>query len=237
MKKFPGVVEKIKLAGFCCKISLSEEQKQWFIDTFPVVENSSIAKAMDVSLNTVHKFARRFGLKKSEAGMKAIRKRQRKHIIKTCTKNGYYESLKGRVPSKQCYEGFSKYLKSDRYVHPLEILRRKNPRKYETARKNRRNNRKELIRKEKLRIKYGLERHTGLHLPEDKYTRSQVCRRYNALRRGYLLNPDRKNMEDRYVIFYDDETERSEMFERNCIKDGFTFRRDDQQEENIHAVN
>lgn len=226
MKKFPGVVEKTWLRGSCCRVSLNEEQTQWFIDTFPVTENRLIANAMEVSVYTVHKIARKFCLKKSRAGMKAIRKRQIKNIVKTCTKNGYYKSLKGRVPSQQCYDAFHEYLKSDRYVHPLEILRRKNPRKYKEVKKHCVDERKEMIRKEKLRIKYGLERQTSLHLPEDKYTRSQVCRRYNALKKGYILNPDRKNREDRYVIFYDNDTERSEKFEENCMKDGFTFRPD-----------
>lgn len=231
MKKFPGIVEKTWLGGFCYRASLNEEQKQWLIHTFPVNESNLIAKAMGVSENTVYKFARELGLKKSKAGMRAIKRRQGKNIIKTCTKNGYYKSLKGKVPSQQCFDAYNEYLKSDRYVHPLEILRRKNPKKYKEVRKNWIDGRKEMIRKERLRIKYGLERQTDLHLPEDKYTRSQVCHRYNAIKKGYLLNPDRTNREDRYIIYYDDDTERSEIFEANCMKDGFVFKRDNSCQE------
>lgn len=90
-------------------------------------------------------------------------------------------------------------------------------------------NRKEMIRKEKLRIIYGLERKTSLKVVVMKpYTRSQIAHRFNALKRGYLLDEDcSEGQPGRYVIYYDDETQRSARFETNCIKDGFTFQRDE----------
>ena len=46
--------------------------------------------------------------------------------------------------------------------------------------------------------------------------------------RPYLLDMDcSEGQPGRYVIYYDDETQRSAKFEANCIKDGFTFKRDE----------
>ena len=86
-----------------------------------------------------------------------------------------------------------------------------------------------MIAKEKRRILYGLERKTNLKVVVmTPYKRSQTAHRHNALKRGYLLDTDcSEGQPGRYVIYYDDETQRSEKFEANCIKDGFTFKRDE----------
>jgi hypothetical protein len=55
-----------------------------------------------------------------------------------------------------------------------------------------------------------------------KYTKSQTSHRYNALRRGYILMTDCSEQGgERYNIYYDKDTERAEIFERNLIADGF----------------
>ena len=79
-----------------------------------------------------------------------------------------------------------------------------------------------------MRIIYGLERKTRLKTVVIKpYTRSQIHHRYNALKRGYLLDEDcREGQPGRYIIYYDDETKRNAKFEANCIADGFRFERD-----------
>ena len=76
---------------------------------------------------------------------------------------------------------------------------------------------------------YGLERKMKLKVVVlKKYTRSQTHRRWSALRRGYLLDMDcSEGQPGRYVIYYDDYTQRSPKFEENCIKDVFTFKRDE----------
>ena len=86
--------------------------------------------------------------------------------------------------------------------------------------------RKETFRKEKMRMLYGLDRHTKLTVVVMKpYTRSQVHHRHNALKRGYLLDEDcREGQSGRYVIWYDSETKRNALFEANCIKDGFEIK-------------
>ena len=45
---------------------LTDEQEAWFRKWFPEVENKVIAKASGMGLNCIHKFARLYGLTKSE---------------------------------------------------------------------------------------------------------------------------------------------------------------------------
>lgn len=65
-----------KVASRAHPYTLSDEQKAWLAETFPVTENREIMKVMGVSWPTLHKIAHELGLKKSEDGMKAIRQRK-----------------------------------------------------------------------------------------------------------------------------------------------------------------
>ena len=76
------------------------------------------------------------------------------------------------------------------------------------------------IADERKRIRLGLRRKTGIHLPPDNYTRSQLNKRYHALKRGYII-PDRTDLANRWCVWYDDDTERAEKFEKNLAKVGF----------------
>ena len=55
-----------------------------------------------------------------------------------------------------------------------------------------------------------------------KYTKRQTSHRYNALKRGYIIMQDcSEHGGERYNIYYDNDTERAPIFERNLINDGF----------------
>lgn len=211
---------------------LNDEQREWLCHWFPTIENKRLAKAMKISLFKLHEFARENGLTKSEAGMKAIKRRQVKAMVKTNEKNGCYDRKRGRPVSEATREGNRRRWEEERLglrENVMLKMRRENPEKYAEIMKKRSQERKESIRKEKMRIIYGLERKTRLKIiVMKKYTRSQIAHRHDALRRGYLLDEDcSEGQPGRYVIYYDDKTQRSERFEKNCIADGFRFERDE----------
>jgi hypothetical protein len=230
MKAFPGKVEMTK--GQVHRRVLNDEQVEWLKRWFPTIENKRLAEAMHISLYKLHDFARQYGLKKSEAGMKAIKRRQTKAMAKTNHKNGCYDRKRGHAPSEATLEGNRRRwedIRAGLRELPQETAKRKHPRKWQASLKKRSENRREMIRKEKQRIIYGLERKTNLKIVVmTPYTRSQTHHRHNALKRGYLLDMDcSEGQPGRYVIYYDDETQRSARFEANCIADGFTFMRDE----------
>ena len=211
---------------------LNDEQRAWLCQWFPTIENKRLAKAMGISLYKLHCFARELGLTKSEAGWRAIKRRQVKAMAKTNRKNGCYDRKRGHAPSEATLEGnrrrWEEYRQGLR-ESPQATAKRKNPMKWKASLKKRSDDRREMICKEKRRIIYGLERKTNLKVVVMKpYTRSQIAHRHNAMKRGYLLDMDcSEGQPGRYVIYYDDETERSAKFEVNCIADGFTFMRDE----------
>ena len=218
---------------------LSDEQREWFIRWFPEEENRRLLKATGMSHSTLHRFAREFGLTKSPHGMARIKKRQAASIKRTCTKNGYYASIKGRKPSLQCRQATAKMwkdIREGRREHPFSIMKRENPRKYKQFMRRKSEERRESIRKEKMRVVYGLDRKTRLKsVVLCPYKQSQVSHRYSALRRGYFYMEDcTEGGGERYNIYYDKDTERSAIFERNLIADGFKvieYKEDEQCQE------
>jgi hypothetical protein len=216
MRKYPGETERGKFG----KVWLTDAQEAWFMETFPVAENRRVAKAMRVSESTMHRMAREYGLKKSEKGLRGIRRRQARAVRRKCESNGYYDSLRGKKPSEAALEGYRRYVKSDTYRHPYAVMREEHPRKYRQICKRKSEDRKRVMEEERKRIRLGLRRKTRLHLPVNNYSIRELSRRYYALNRGYIV-ADRTDIEHRRVIWYDEDTDRGERFERNAVKDGW----------------
>ena len=206
--------------------ALTDEQRAWLCRWFPEVENSRLMEASGMSHSTLHRFAREFGLTKSEKGIRGIKRRQAAHIKRLCEQNGYYDSMRGRPVSEACRRATAQMwqeIRDGKREHPASIMKRKNPRKYKKWMQRRSEQRKETIRKETRRMIYGQERKTRLKcIVMCRYTKRQVSHRYNALKRGYILMADCSDQGgERYNIYYDDQTQRTPIFEKNLINDGF----------------
>ena len=208
---------------------LTDEQREWLIKWFPVVENQRLMKASGMTHSTLHRFAQDMGLTKSEKGLRGIMRRQAKRAKKKNEESGYYDSIRGRPPSEASLEGSRRMWQEVRdgiRENPYATLKRKHPRLYKKHCQRRSEERKQLIRSEYLRMKWGLPRKTRLKIVVmQPYTQSQTAHRYNALKRGYILAQDcSEGSGSRYTIYYDEDTKRSAIFERNCIADGFRIR-------------
>ena len=222
---FPGALTKQR-KKYTTAYVLTPEQEAWLRRWFPEVENARLMKASGLSHSTLHRITREMGLKKSEKGMQGIKRRQAAHIKRLCERNGYYDSLRGRKPSEACRQATARMWQEIREglrEHPARIMKRTNPRKYKKWMENKSLERSKTIRRETLRALYGMQRQTRLKcIVLCKYTRSQTSHRYNALKRGYFVMADCSEQGgERYNIYYDENTERSTIFERNLMKDGF----------------
>lgn len=202
------------------RICLSEEQKADFIRLYPKTLNTRMMVLFGMSHGTLHRFARMFGLKKD---MAVIRRKQAALTKRICEKNGYYDSIRGKRPSDACVEATKRMFAEG--FSPMKALKEKNPRKYRAALKKKSESRKELIEREKRRERYGLGQKTNLPYQYTcdfrPFTSRESAARLSGRKRGYTFgNPDPRKCE-RYVMFFDEQTERSAIFERNCEKLGF----------------
>ena len=191
---------------------LEGELKERFCKLFPKNSNRRLMKWFGISFSTLQRFKRELGLQKD---MRAIRKQLAKDIKKTCEKNGYYDSLRGHAPSEACQEATRKMWAEG--FHPMKQLKAKKPRRYRMVLRKRSEKRKELWHKERLRLKYGLERKTRLHIPLNNIPHRAAAHKYLMIRQcNYFADP----LGDPYVVCYDSQTQRSARREATAAKHG-----------------
>ena len=195
---------------------LTSELEQEFRRLFPIRTNREMMQLFGVGFSTLQRIKRQLGLHKNK---RVIIQRQAKLCKKICEENGYYDSIRGKQPTPQCIEANRKWRAEG--GHPMKSLKEKNPRRYKALLKKRSEARKELIRRERTRTKYGMEKKTNLpdyivDFNTRRYTKKEVSRRYNARKRNYVMFPD-----DRYALYYDSKTQRGPRFEQIAIADGW----------------
>ena len=191
---------------------LEGELKERFCKLFPKNSNRRMMTWFGISFSALQQFRRELGLKKD---MRAIRKQQAKDVKKICEKNGYYASLRGHAPSEACQEGARK-LRAEGF-HPMKQLKATNPRKYRQVLRKRSEKRKELWRKERLRMKYNLERKTRLLLPLNNISHRAAAQKYLMIRQcNYFADP----LGDPRIVCYDSETQRSARREATAVRHG-----------------
>lgn len=191
---------------------LEDELKEKFIKLFPKNSNRRMMEWFGISHSTLRRLKTELGLKKD---MKAIRHQLAMDTKKICEKNGYYASLRGKPLSEACQEGRRRLRASG--FHPMKVLKEKHPRRYKNVLRRRAEDCKELIRKERLREEYGLERKTKLNLPQRPITCSAASFKYMMIhKRNYFAVPGHT-----WWIAYDSETDRSDRSEATARRHGF----------------
>lgn len=241
MEQFPGPIRKkwitkerksdAKRKGVVkseCLV-LNRAQREWLCQWFPTVENSILQQEMGISHSALHRFSRQLGLTKSAEGLHGILSRKAKEVVKQLEASGYYESLRGKGPSQRSLEGTARMweeIRAGKREHPLAILKRRDPERYAQRGQLIREARVNMIHRERMRIACGIPRKTKLRcVVENPYTSRQRNHRYNALKHGYFVMKDCTEASgERYNIYYDQDTQRSERLERNLIADGFHLR-------------
>lgn len=198
---------------------LTPEQKEAFKRLYPVTMNRDMMGLFGLSFSTLQRFKRELGLKKDT---KTIKRKHTAMMKRICEQNGYYDSLRGKKPSEQCIEASRRWWAEGN--NPKRILKENNPRKYRSMLRRQSEQRKALFADERRRVRIGLSQSSSLHIPQFPFSKQQIGVRYRAVNFGYILGDRRDNMGERYTIFYDKDTDRKPLFERNFGKYGFSLK-------------
>lgn len=100
--------------------------------------------------------------------------------------------------------------------NPLKALKERNPRKYKELMKRRSEARKELIKKERRRLLFGLEQKTSLHVTLSPLSHRASAQKYAMIRENnYFSVPDHTSW-----VCYDSRTRRSARREKTAIRHG-----------------
>ena len=224
IEPFPGKLEKqlVKCKRSAAwKIVLTDEQRAWLIRWFPEEENPTLMKVSGMSHSTLHRYARELHLTKSAAGMKRIKKQHTRKLKRTCERNGYYESLRGKPVSEATRQGTKRMwqeVREGKRNHPFKILKEQNPKRYRAFMKRKGAQLKEIYRKERMRVRWGLAQQTSLIVLPDGYTKARkrmTEHRYLFRQKNYIVEHGSND------IYYDEETNRSEAMEASAHLYGF----------------
>lgn len=199
------------------KYILTEEQKKSFRKLYPIRTNREMMTLFGLSHSTLQRIRRELKLQKD---MKVIRKKHAAMVKEICEANGYYDSLRGKKPSQAALDGFKRYCEEN--GHPSTKLskreKRKKGRALAEARKKKRAT-------DAIRLAWGLPQLTRENIPHFKYSKQQIsCRYLGCKKYGYIMGDYREKFGERYTIYYDGDTKRSEIYERNAGKIGFVIK-------------
>ena len=194
---------------------LTPELEQHFRRLFPITMNRDMMRLFGISFSTMQRFKRELGLTKNK---KVIIRKQAEVCKKICEENGWYDSLRGKAPSEACIEATRRLRE---HWHPMDTVR-KNKRRYNRLMQQRSERRKELMRKERIRVDNGLDRKTKMFIPYDPYGRKRQSFRNTCKYVGYIPGNARIQSE-RWIIYYTDTTQRGELREQHGIALGFKF--------------
>ena len=195
---------------------LTPELEAHFVRLYPITLNRDMMRLFGISFSTMQRFKRELGLQKK---MKTIRHKQAQLAKRICEENGYYESMRGKAPCEAAMEA-TRQLRASGW-HPMQVVR-KNKRRYQRLMQKRSEKRKELMRKERIRVDWGMEQNTNLHIPYDPYGKRRTSFKSTCKRVGYIPGNAHKPSE-RWIIYYTNETQRGELREKHGTALGFKF--------------
>ena len=198
---------------------LTPELEEVFRSLYPTHLDKEMMELFGLCKRTVHRFGHSLGLQKDREVISAKRVENMK---RTCVERGVYARKRNQGMPPQCIEAARRRMKSDQ--NPLRRMKEDDPERFHAMYRRISADRKALFRSERRRADLSLERRTRLNLPQFNYTPSQAKHRSSALQRGYILGDFRESMGERYTIYWNRDTERTAMFERNLERDGFTLR-------------
>ena len=190
-----------------------------FIKLFPIHSNIRLMQWFGISFTTLQRFKRELGLQKD---MRAIRRELARDVRKICEENGYYDSIRGKKPSEACMQA-ARRKRAEGFV-PILQIKKDNPRRYKMLMRKKSEARKELMRMEGARIRFGLPQKTKLRItiaPVPPHALKQKSSM--ILRNNYFSVKEHTSW-----VCYDSETRRSPQMEATAIRHGLRIVRGDE---------
>lgn len=208
---------KAVLVGNRRGYSLSEEYTAWIIKHYKHTKNADIMDRFNIGESTLHRCARKHGLKKSKAFMKKTQRENAEKGYEVCLDHGVYES-NAEYTRKQWEEW--KKLPRDQWPGRREGVKPQHqpgvsPRRYNKRLKEGHEKRRQTVKRERARLVFGLEQKTSLNLT--KTMTHKMSAHKHAMIKFCNYFPDEEHPT---WLFYDNETTRSARRESHAVELG-----------------
>lgn len=184
------------------KIVLADEQVAWLKDNYATTLNDTIRKRLGISMRTLNRLAKTFGLSKDPAVIEVLR-------CEKITAEARKRSLLGK------YKGHPENGLKTRFKTGYKARERFGEEKFaEMHRKTVETRRKTYI-EERARVTFGLPQRTKMRVT--RQPRAKIYQRYYLKKRGYILD------ETNNIAYWTEETTRAVKLEA-MTKRYYTFK-------------
>lgn len=180
------------------KIELTESQLAWLLKHYKHTKNAEAARKLGIGESTLHRFARKYGLKKTPQFMRKTQRAAADAAERSHRENGNYPPKGYRVPRSEVGQ----------FKPGVSSRQRLGDKKEDARLQKMAETRRETIRKEKARILFGLPQKTKLKLTSGGAVRRDY--RYLLRKAGYIVGRGEN------VAYYDEETERRPRLEASA---------------------
>ena len=189
------------------KIILTDEQISWLCRHFRNTKNAKLAAKLGISESGLHRLARRYGLKKTPQFMRKTQAATTAAAKASHLKNGTYPPKGYIIP------------RSEEFRFGMPRAYKETPAKKRKRIEKAVQSRRETVREERIRIRWGFPQLTKMPLNPKPRAAAEI--RYYLKTRGYHV--ERGSM----VAYYDENTNRCPFIEKRRPGDhryiGFTF--------------
>ena len=198
---------------------LTERQKAWIIKHYAHTKNPDIMAKFGIGESTLHTLARKHGLRKTRQQQKKTQWNATCHAHTACKRYGVYERTAERMKARMqdMYERGERIPGS---FMPGESNRdRLGKRRFKKCIEKATATMREIRRKERVRLHWGLPQQTRLRISYNGYTDTQKKRashRHLFRKHGYYVDYGDN------TVYYDNETDRRPKMEANAHKWGLT---------------
>ncbi len=200
--------------------SLNEKEIAWIVKHYKHTKNEDIMQRFGIGESTLHRTARKYGLKKSPQQMKKMQAGAAEAARQACTEYGVYQATAERMRKvMSSYKERGERL-PDSFAPGESNKDRLTPERFRKCMEKIHRKRNETIRRDRARLVFGLPQKSKLRLSvcDPKMQRRRAYYRWLLVRRNYIVERGAT------TIYYDEETDRDEDLEqRATTKAGLHF--------------
>jgi len=195
---------------------LTEREVHWIVRHFHNTRNSDIIAKYGIGESTLHRVARKYGLKKTDRFMRKMQREAVEHSQAAFKEHGERERAAERARQQWAERKRMGDYGNVGFKKGESNKTRMSPRRYKAMLQKAQAKRNETIRRDRIRIHWGLEPKTKLVTQwENKRDWRKYHYRYKFRQAGYAVDPDSRD------VYYFADTVRHPIMERNAEKHGF----------------
>lgn len=197
--------------------TLTEKETQWIIRHYQHTKNTDIMEKYGIGESSLHRLARKYGLKKSKQFLGKVQAEAVVAAHDVCRQYGVYEETSRRMKVKMAEMSARGERIPGSFMPGVTNVQRLGKKRDRERIEKSRQSRNETIRRDRLRLHWGLPQQTRIHLTFNGYDENhhkKSVHRHLFRKHNYIVDWGSDD------VYYDSETDRHPKMEANAHKYG-----------------